>query len=276
MILLFLQLAVSAAPPAQLDAIRFEMLVTNEIFGAGLPVRPIVFRQTSVQAGDRVRTDLAGLANRSFVPPGFPSPGSFNIYSGRTLQAITVDTVKREYYVVRLDSAAVLSSTMTKMFMDANMSVSIDTAEVEDLGAGPPMHGHPTRRWRMKQHLTISAEMMGESRRFSMGIDFDVHYAASAELPASSMVSVAPRMMSAFETLLSKEDAERSDQIMAKLPNAFIMRALATTRYRGRGLESGFTLTAEVTRIEKIRVPAEYFELPAGYKEIPAPTRGTN
>src|SRR5688572_12104996 len=135
------------------------MVVTNQTVGLGSPATPSVVRQTSVQAGDRLRTSISALPRSTPAVPGLPSIDGFITYSGKTHEIVTVDTVKREYYVINLDSIAAGPSPMLEMLKGAEMTMSIDTAEVKDLGPGPVMHGRQTRLWRMKEHMTMSAAM---------------------------------------------------------------------------------------------------------------------
>jgi hypothetical protein len=203
--------------------------------------------------------------------PGLPSIDGFTTYNGKTREIVIVDTVKREYYIVNLDSLAARPSPMLEMLKESDMTMSIDTAEVKDLGPGPDMHGRPTRLWRMKEHMTMSAAMMGESMRITMGIEADLHYANDSSLPANSAGSVAPGMMKPFESLLSKEDAARSTMAAGRLPKAFLMKSVSKVRSTTGGFESGLDSTMEVVRIEKIRIDSKHFDVPAGYKRIAAP-----
>ena len=102
----------------------------------------------------------------SIARGGLMGAGTYMITSADAMTTTIVDPAKREYSV--LDRAALLKTSQDLQqsmgSMGASMQVSGITVSVEDLGAGEPMDGYATHKFRLTESYTMTMHVAGQTK----------------------------------------------------------------------------------------------------------------
>jgi hypothetical protein len=202
--------------------------------------------------------------------PGKPSAGSFML--SRDRQVYSIDTVKHEYYEFSPEKLKQQMGEMMKAVPGMQMKFSGFKFDVTDLGDGENILDHPTRRWKIRQLMNVTTIMMGDTISISMETTQETWSAKDMFGPGNPMTSVDSGAVSVFGDLIPAAELAGLRASMAKMPKGLPLKSAShTTSYFGP-MDVTLTMNTQVTKIEKVRVPASLFELPKGYKLVDLPT----
>ena len=226
--------------------------------------------------GSRTRLTIAdGKARFDQIEGSSPqilsaSPTAYSLSSRNGFDLYTIDTAKKEYSRVDLAQMKEMMSDAMSMLGQVNMKMSSSRFDVDSLGAGEAVLGYPTVRWRSVQSMTVSMAVGADSIAMAMENTTESLYAPSIEALKAGTLPEQDSIMKLgmFDGLVTDELMKTMAVAYQKLPKGIPIRSVATTSMMMGMEEFTVTTTTEVSKIEKVKRPASFFELPKGYKEV--------
>lgn len=216
--------------------------------------------------GDRIRID----AIEGSSPQVLSTSASAYSLSVGGVELYTIDTVKKEYSRIDVAEMKKVMSNAMSMLGELQMKVSGSKFEVDSLGPGEVVLGHPTQRWKSLQSMTIAASLGADSMAMSMENRTESLYAA--DVSALSAVGIPGQdsltSFGAFGSLITDEMLERMMTAYRRLPKGMPIRSVTTSIMMTGISDITMVTTTEVQKIEKAMVPASFFELPKNYKQV--------
>jgi hypothetical protein len=182
----------------------------------------------------------------------------------------TIDTVKKEYSRIDLAQMKKMMSEAMSVLGQLDLKLSGYKFEVDSLGPGETVLGYSTQRWRSIQAMTLSASMGGDSLAMSTENRSESLYAPDVEALRATALPGQDSVMSMgmFGDLLTGEMSNAMMTAYRKLPKGIPIRTTATSTMMTGMIDFTIVTTSEVSKIEKVRLPASFFELPKGYKQV--------
>jgi len=217
-------------------------------------------------AGDRWRIDLAG---------GHHGRKSDNYLlstdGGRTVTIVHPE--ERSYSVHDADDFERIVSRVMRG-LDAVMSLQLHDSKVATaaLGAGEPIAGHSTQRYRLTQEYRVSVGMFGFTTDKRERVVTDYWVDPKLVLPHNPVVE----MLSTVETVLAQHDAafvRRSGEARQKLFRGVPLKVVVTAESTDEGDDGGAgkserkVRTIQLGEIERVAIDAPVFEVPAGFRK---------
>ncbi len=196
-----------------------------------------------------------------------------------------------DYMLVRDGGRLTLVSPKQKSYFDIDMAaigqvftalgnsgglmkftVSEFSADVAKLGAGEPLLGNRTERYRMVQHYVMAVRILGMSRSTTRDDTTDYWFGPSVRDLANPFdARSTDAALSFFGN--SPDAADKLRAAIAKLPKQValrtVMRGVAAD---GKGKRDVTRVTSEVTELARGNIDASVFEIPAGYTMTESPT----
>ncbi len=251
-----------------------EIVVTIKAEGpmeGGAADRSSRTRMTTV--GDKVRID----AVEGSSPQILSTTGTaYSLALGNGVELYTIDTARKEYSRLDLAEIKKMMSNAMSMLGQLEMNVSGSKFEVDSLGPGETVLGHPTQRWRSVQSMTIAAAVGTDTMSMSMENRTESLYARDVEALSGTTMPGQDSLMSMgmFEGLLTDEITKTMMDAYRKLPKGMPIRSVATSAMMSGIADFTIVTTTEVAKIEKVKVPASFFEVPKGYTQVDADLPG--
>ena len=150
--------------------------------------------------------------------------------------------------------------------------VSGPDPKVENLGRGPMILGHETVHYRVTTGIKVTVSAMGERETMETTSTTDQYFARGlGELmdPFSSM-----KPLRETSSMFGGTNRAYMDKVWAaqsKLPKAPELRAEQRTTMSRAGVVSNIKTVREVTKIQRVKAPADLFVIPTGYTKIDMP-----
>jgi hypothetical protein len=217
-------------------------------------------------AGDKLRFDRIEGSSPQIMSA---SPDAYSISFNGGAGLLIVDSARKEYSRFDLGQMKQMMADMMSGLNGFDMKMTGSKFDVDSLGPGEPMFGYATQRWRTVQAFTVSMSMGTDSMAMSMENRTEALYAPAFEPLKQGMLQDQDSIsLSMLPGLVSEELQRSMREAYAKLPNGMPIRSVATTTMMTGMMDITFTTTTEVTKIEKVRRPASFFEVPKGYKEV--------
>lgn len=257
-------------PPDRLiDGLLYETTITTA--SSILPGPGMSSRMRTIEASGKVRTEVlqvSGAMPGAQANPMRGGPGSYTVTleGGRVFG---VDTIKREYFDVSVREMFASGSDMMKALQGMNVKISEEKFDAEDLGDGGVVLGHPTHRWKLRQSMTMSAQMMGDTMAITSEMTTETFYARDIERMASSPLD--STLLNTITGAMPMSDFKKSTAAHAKLPKTLPLKSIQKGLMLFGPMEVTITMTAEVTKIQKGRFSESLFRVPKGYKRVEMP-----
>ena len=216
--------------------------------------------------GDKIRIDpIEGSS-----PQILSTSGTAYSLSIRGVEFYTIDTVKKEYSRLDLTEMKKMMSNAMSMLGQLQMKVSGSKFEVDSLGPGEPVLGYPTQRWKSVQAMTISASMGADSMAMSSENRTESLYARAVSALSDASMPGQDSLMSfgMFGNLITDEMQKSMMAAYSKLPKGMPIKSVTTSTMMSGMADFTIVTTTEVAKIDKVKVPASFFELPKGYKQV--------
>jgi hypothetical protein len=224
----------------------------------------------AVGAPDKMRLDVTMKGTSAQVSP---------LASDSTVSMIVTDTgktiaylnpKKSQYLRVRPAEMIAQAQQMGGMKMDF-----ADTkAQVDSLGAGPVILGHPTAHYRITTGMTMTISAMGQQQIAKISSTNDSYYATDIKGTLNPFASMTGGDMANMFGTTNKDFADKMKAASAKLPKGVPLRATSSNTLTAQGQTRITNSQAEVTSIKWVDVDPKAFEIPATYTAVPMPTIG--
>ena len=278
--LLLLQLAVAApmdsTSAARLTATRYEFATTSTMQGPdGAPINA-TGRLRATQSGSLLRYEVLT------TPPllkmeGMDSAITLPVSNAYTLimddgRMYVVDTLKREYY--QTDLKALESGLAGAMIglESVNFKVSDTKFDVQEMGAGATVLKHPTSHWRTAGSFTIQMASGDDTAAITLEESSDYYYATDFSMPLiRTLQPDSAAVAGPFAAMLGKDYAKLLLDGLAKLPKATPIKAVTRMSMLMGMMDMVTTNTTELASVETLQLPASWFALPEGFKQVEMP-----
>jgi hypothetical protein len=252
-------LLVCAAPAVRAQGVTVEYRTTTAGSGVAASVMPAGTSRLVID-GDRSRLE----SDDSVARPGLPAHSVMITRDGRT---VMLDAARREYFVLDV-AGAMRRAADAQRAAGVSMRMTDSDVRVEHVGAGDTIVGRPADRWRVSYTFTLVSATAGTETRFRTEATTEYWF---SDLPGGPSAGrpAAIDAASFADTAYARKLGAATDTLPARLPLRWTMTATTTTA-DGHEL-SRMTTTCESVQLARGPVPADAFEIPAGYREVPQP-----
>ena len=251
-----------------IDGLLYETRITT---ASSIMSGPAMWsRMRTIEASGKLRTEVLEVSGAMPGAPASPmrgGPGSYTVILGGG-RVFGVDTVKREYFDVSVRDMFSSGSDMMKALQGMNVKISDEKFDAKDLGDGGAILGHPTRRWRLHQSMTMSTQM-GDTMAITSEMTTETYYARDLERMASSPLD--STLLNTMTGAMPMSDLKKIGAAYSKLPKTLPLKSIQNGLMLLGPMEVTMTMTAEVTKIQKGRFSESLFRVPKGYKLVEMP-----
>jgi hypothetical protein len=224
----------------------------------------------AVGTPDKMRLDVKMKGTSAQVSP-LASDSTVSMIVTDTGKTITyLDAKKSQYLRVRPAEMIAQAQQMGGMKMDFT-----DTkAQVDSLGAGPVILGHPTSHYRITTGMTMTISAMGQQQIAKISSTNDSYYATDIKGTLNPFASMTGGDMANMFGTTNKDFADKMKAASAKLPTGVPLRATSSNTLTAQGQTRVTNSQAEVTSIKWVDVDPKAFEIPSTYTAVQLPTIG--
>lgn len=188
--------------------------------------------------------------------------------TGKTIAYL--DAKKSQYLRVRPAEMVAQAQQMGGMKMDFT-----DTrAQVDSLGAGPVILGHPTSHYRITTGMTMTISAMGQQQIVKISSTNDSYYATDIKGTLNPFASITGGDMANMFGTTNKDFADKMKAASAKLPTGVPLRATSSNTLISQGQTRITNSQAEVTSVKWVDADPKAFEIPSTYTAVELPTMG--
>ena len=224
----------------------------------------------AVGTPDKMRLDVKMKGTSAQVSP-LASDSTVNMIVTDTGKTIAyLDSRKNQYLRVRPAEMIAQAQQMGGMKMD----FSDTKAQVDSLGAGPVILGHPTSHYRITTGMTMTISAMGQQQIAKISSTNDSYYATDIRGTLNPFASMTGGDMANMFGTTNKDFADKMKAASAKLPTGVPLRATSSNTLTAQGQTRVTNSQAEVTSIKWVDVDPKAFEIPSTYTAVQLPTIG--
>jgi hypothetical protein len=262
-------LLVSSTAQAQARGWAFDFKMTDTMVASGETATGVTTGHAVVSKG-RVRIDMKRTGRAASMPRMGPGDEASMIVE-QDGKLITYLLPKEKRYM-QINPAEMMKQMQTMMQgMGAAMKFDVSGPEpkLENLGQGPVILGHETVHYRVTTGMRVTMSAMGERETMEMSTTTDQYFArrlGEVMDPFSGMTTM--RETSSMFGVGNKAYIDKMWAVQAKLPKAPELRAEQRTTMSRAGLVSNIRTVREVTKIQRVKAPADLFVIPRGYTKM--------
>jgi hypothetical protein len=241
----------------------------NTVIIQGTPDTGLITGHAVITA-DKMRLDVVMKGTSAQVSP-LASDSTVSMIvtdSGKTIAYL--DPKKNQYLRVRPAEMIAQAQQMGGMKMDF-----ADTkAQVDSLGAGPIILGHPTSHYRITTGMTMTISAMGQQQIVKVASTNDSYYATDIKGNLNPFASMTGGDMANMFGTTNKDFGDKMKAASAKLPKGVPLRATSSNTLTAQGQTRVTNSQAEVTSVKWVDVDPKAFEIPSTYTAVQLPTIG--
>ena len=189
--------------------------------------------------------------------------------SGATITFVNVE--QKQYLSIKPNA---MVEGVKKMLEAMGGKVVIDTAgtklQLDSLGAGPVITGHPTLHYRLTTSLRVTMAMMGDSHTMDQRSVEEI-YSATDLMDMADLNVTMNRLGDVGQTVgLAPEFMERAKALQRRI-RGLPIRLTKVQTVKADGSTHTVNEDITVSNIKHAEVPDSVFSIPAGYTPITAP-----
>jgi hypothetical protein len=264
-VVVFVPLAYADAQTAG-KTLAMDFRMSNSV--QGMPDTGVIVGR-AIGTADKMRLDLTMKGASAKVTPIADSAVSMIVTdSGKTITYL--DVKKSQFLRVRPAEMVAQAQQMGGMKMD----FSETSANVDSLGAGPAILGHPTSHYRVTTGMTMTISAMGQQQTVKIASSNDAYYATDIKGYLNPFTTLTGGDMSAIFGTTNKDFGDKMKAVQQKLPKGTPLRALSTATIVAQGQTRVTSSAAEVTGIQWVDTDPKTFEVPANYTATQLPGIG--
>jgi hypothetical protein len=151
------------------------------------------------------------------------------------------------------------------------MDFSSTKADVESLGAGPAILGHPTSHYRVSTGMTMTISAMGQEQTVKISSINDSYYATDIRGDLNPFASLNGGDMANIFGTSNKDFADKMKAAQAKLPKGVPLRASSSSTMEAQGQTRVTRSEAQVTAVKWVDADPKVFEIPSTYTALQLP-----
>ncbi|MEP6781421.1 MAG: hypothetical protein ABJC26_16105 [Gemmatimonadaceae bacterium] len=203
---------------------------------------------------------------------GMMGAGTYMISVAGTGITTFVDPTKKQYYEMNAKELASQSAEMQSAVSSVAKIEIVDAhADMEELGAGEPIEGYATLKYRLTQSYTMRMTVLGRANDTKEHSVSEIWVAPelSADLNPNSRPAAATNgMMQALTEAVAKAYAKVKPGVMLRMIN---------TSAAGEGAKArNHTTTMTVSNFKRESFASSLFQVPTGYTKIDSPFDALN
>jgi hypothetical protein len=202
---------------------------------------------------------------QSMAPGGMMGTGTYMITNSVKRTVTSVDPAKRQYSVIDLAELGKAGTDMqAAMGGVAKMELADVKVSLEDLGAGEPLEGYSTFKYRLTQSWTMKMTVMGRTISTPSLSTTDIWVAPQLD----GLMDPGARPSASAPT---GPMAELSTQVAAaygKMRRGVMLKRVSTSESGEGARKRSTTVTTTITNVKKSAISASVFEVPAGYTQV--------
>lgn len=218
----------------------------------------------AVGSADKMRLDVTGTAAK-VSPVKADSVSMIVSDSGKTITYL--DAKNNQYMRVRPSEIVSQAQHMSGMTME----FSGTEANVDNLGAGPTILGHPTTHYRVATGMTMHINAKGVEQLVKIASTTDSYYANDIVGSLNPFASLSGSDMANMFGSGNADFAQKLKAAQAKLPKGTPLRASSSATIVAQGQTRVTNTAAEVTSVKWVTADPKAFDVPAGYTEATVP-----
>ncbi len=224
----------------------------------------------AVGTADKMRLDVIMKGMSAQVSP-LASDSTVSIIVTDTGKTIAYLNQKKSQYL-RVRPAEIVAQAQQLGGMKTDFT---DTkAQVDSLGAGPVILGHPTSHYRLTTGMTMTITAMGQQQIVKISSTNDSYYATDIKGTLNPFASMTGGDMANMFGTTNKDFADKMKAASAKLPAGVPLRATSSNTLISQGQTRVTDSQAEVTSVKWVDVDPKAFEIPSTYTAVQLPTIG--
>jgi hypothetical protein len=252
------------SPVVPVKATRYEF--STESKSQGPVAMNMSGRYLATYVTDQLRIDVLSQTGANSAVG--PSAGSYMLVGKGHF--FSVDTAKHEYSELSSKKVKAQMTEMLKAIPGVQLEFSDFKVDVKDLGDGPAILGHATRRWRVSQVVNVSVIMMGDTVTVSSETVQETSHAKDLFGPSNPMVKL-DSASTQFNDIMPPEHIAKLKAAYAQLPKGIPLKLTSrSTSYFGE-TDFSITSTTDVTKIYPVTVISSQFTVPKDYKLVDFP-----
>jgi hypothetical protein len=201
---------------------------------------------------------------QSMAPGGMMGQGTYMITNGPKGTVTSVDPAKQQYTVIDIGELGKTANDMQSALGGmAKIEIADIKVDVQDLGAGEPLDGYATYKYRITQAYTMNMVVMGRTM--------------STPTQSVSDVWVAPQLDGLMDpsarppVVATGPMAELTKQLTvayAKIRKGLMLKRVSTMESGDGARKHTTTMTTTITNVKKSAISPSVFEVPASYTKV--------
>jgi len=211
--------------------------------------------------GGNSRLDIT----ESMAPGGMMGTGTYMITSGSKGTVTSVDPAKRQYTVIDIAEMGKTANDMQAALGGiAKMEFTDIKVDLQDLGAGEPIDGYATYKYKLTQAFTMKMTMMGHSINSPSTSTTEIWVAPQLD----GLMDPSARPMVATPSGPMAELMRQLTAQYGKMKKGLPLKRI-TTSVSGEGArQHTTTMTSTITNVKKSAISPSVFEVPSGYTKV--------
>lgn len=201
---------------------------------------------------------------QSMAPGGIMGQGTYMITSGSRGTVTSVDPAKQQYTVIDIGELGKSANDMQAALGGVSkIEVADVKVDVQDLGAGEPLDGYATFKYRLTQSYTMNMIVMGRTISTPTQSVTDVWVAPQLDGlmdPGARPPVVATGPMAALTKQLTLA--------YAKVRKGLMLKRVSTMESGAGARKHTTTIATTITNVRTSAISPRVFEVPASYAKV--------
>ncbi len=201
----------------------------------------------------------------SMAPGGMMGAGMYMITNGSKGTVTSVDPARHQYTVIDIAEMGKAASDMQAALGGmAKMEFTDVKVDLQDLGAGEPIDGYATYKYKLAQSFTMKMSMMGRTINSPSSSTTEIWVAPQLD----GLMDPSARPMVATPTGPMAELMRQLTAQYGKMKKGLPLKRI-TTSVSGEGArQHTTTMTSMITNVKKSAISPSVFEVPSGYTKV--------
>lgn len=196
---------------------------------------------------------------------GMMGAGTYMITSSANGTVTSVDPAKHQYTVINI---AELGKTATDMQAAMGGIAKMEVADVkvtlEDLGAGEPLDGYATYKYRLTESYTMNMSVMGRIISTPSQSTTEIWMAPALD----GLMDPSSRPPTAVATGPMAELARQTMAEYGKMKKGLMLKRITTSEGGSGARKHTTTITTLITNVKKASISPSVFQVPVGYTKV--------
>ncbi len=261
-----LALAFIIAPALGAQGLSYDIKTTGSMADprSGTPTTRTFMAGHGQFANGMSRIDVT----ESLMPGGMMGAGTYTITNAAKGTTTIVDPARRTYLELNpAELAKTAASLQQSLGGLAKTEISDVSVNVEELGAGEPMQGYSTLRYRITENYTMNMTIIGRSDRSTTHSVTELWVAPQLD----GIMNPAARPAASDATGPMADLTAKQYQAYAKVKKGVMLKRVMTMESGSEGKARPTTMTMAVENIKRASISPSVFEVPAGYTKSESP-----